>query len=411
MDKFSCRFCDATLSLSFCDLGISPLANSYIESIKNNSNEKFYPLHTYVCQSCYLVQLPEYEIPENIFSDYIYFSSYSRSWLAHAKQYVDNIMQRYTYNKDSLIIEIASNDGYLLQYFNDYDVRAIGVEPATNVARVANKKGVKTINKFFNINTANQIITELKCADLIIANNVLAHVSNIKDFVESIKILLAQGGVVTIEFPHLLNIIKYVQFDTIYHEHYSYFSLSVVKMILEKHDLRIFDVEKIMTHGGSLRVYACHKNDSKKMNSENINIILDEENKFGMTSNDTYKLFSNKVKNVRKKITSFLIEEKSKGANIIGYGAAAKGNTLLNYCKIGTDLIDYIVDKNHHKQGKYLPGSHIPIHSIDKVIKTKPNYIFILPWNIYEEIIEQMQFVRDWGCKFIILIPELKIIE
>jgi len=406
-----CRFCNESLKHVFLDLGKSPLANSFLKKEMLNKSERFFPLCVYVCDKCFLVQLPEYENPENIFGNYAYFSSYSDMWLKHAENYVNLILNRFSFDKNNLVIEIASNDGYLLQYFKKKGIPILGIEPAINVAEVAKQKGIPTIVKFFGTKTAKELVKEAKSADLIIGNNVLAHVPNLNDFVNGLKILLSKNGVITLEFPHLMKLIQQNQFDTIYHEHFSYFSLFVTNAIFSHHKLKIFDVEQLPTHGGSLRLFVTHNENENITISKKVNDLINEEHQFGLINIETYRNFSSKVESVRKKLLGFLNTTKKEGKKVVCYGAAAKGNTLLNYCKVDSSLVDYIVDKNPHKQGKFLPGSHLPIKSPDEILKTKPSFVLILPWNIKDEIINQMSHIKKWGGKFVIPIPEVNIID
>jgi len=408
--KHYCRFCKTELTHSFCDLGMSPLSNAYLNAEELQSMERFYPLHAYVCENCWLVQLPEFESPTTIFKNYPYFSSYSDSWLAHAKRYTKTMIRRFSLNKKTQVVEIASNDGYLLQYFLKENISVLGIEPAANVAKVAQDKGISTLTKFFGVATAEALAAENTYADLLIGNNVLAHVPNINDFVGGVKILLKPEGIVTFEFPHLLNLISKQEFDTIYHEHFSYLSLLTVEKIFAYHGLRIFDVEELPTHGGSLRIYACHQNYTKYNNSLHLQIVRNKEIQAAFQDLQTYTQFSQQVETTKRNILKFFIKSKEANKQIVGYGAPAKGNTLLNYCGIRSDFLDYTVDLNPHKQGHFLPGSHIPIFNPDKIIETKPDYVVILPWNLQDEIIHQMQHVRDWGGQFVTLIPKISII-
>ncbi|GJQ22815.1 MAG: methyltransferase [Candidatus Brocadia sapporoensis] len=405
-----CRFCATSLKHTFADLGMSPLANSYLNEIQLQQMEPFYPLHVYVCETCYLVQLPVFESPEHIFSDYAYFSSYSESWLKHAKAYTDLMVGRFGFNSHSQVIEIASNDGYLLQYFKASGVSVLGVEPAKNVAKAARDKGIPTIDKFFGVQTAQELVAEGKSADLLLGNNVLAHVPNINDFVKGMKIILKPKGVITMEFPHLMQLMDENQFDTIYHEHFSYFSLIVVDKIFTSHGLTLFDVDELPTHGGSLRIYACHVEDTSKPIDKRIIDLKDKERALGFTHLEHYFTFSEKMKETKRKILLFLVEAKQCGKSIVGYGAPAKGNTLLNYCGIRTDFIDYTVDRSPHKQNHYLPGTHIPIFNPEKINETKPDYLLILPWNLKEEIMDQMSRIREWGGKFVVFIPKVEVL-
>lgn len=397
------------MKYTFVDLGVSPLANSYLTPQDLQSVEPFYPLHVFICEGCYLVQLPQLQSPKYIFGDYAYFSSYSESWLNHAKEYATLMIERFGFDANSLVVEIASNDGYLLQYFQKKGIPVLGVEPARNVAKVAQEAGIPTITKFFGVQTASELSTEGKLADLMLGNNVLAHVPDLNDFVKGFKVLLKPQGVITIEFPHLMQLIEENQFDTIYHEHFSYFSLINVKKVFAKHGLTIFDVEELPTHGGSLRIYACHAEDTSKPVSERISDLLNREIDAGFTNLGFYQSFAERVKETKRNILDFMIKAKRQGKSIVGYGAPAKGNTLLNYCGIRTDFIDYTVDRSPHKQDRYLPGTHIAIKHPDEIGKTKPDYLLILPWNLKEEIMEQMSHIRNWGGQFVTLIPEVKI--
>lgn len=411
MSSVNCRFCKENLKYTFADLGTSPLANSYLKKKDLKKMEPFYPLHVYVCEKCYLVQLPEFQSPEEIFSDYAYFSSYSETWLKHAKAYSNLMISRFGINSKSLVIEIASNDGYLLRNFKERSIPVLGIEPAKNVARAAEKKGIPTVVKFLGVKTAMELVTEGKQADLMIGNNVLAHVPDLNDFIKGFKILLKPQGVITVEFPHLMQLIDENQFDTIYHEHFSYFSLTTVGKVFASHGLTIFDVEELLTHGGSLRIYARHSEDTSKSISKSVMELIAREETEGFTNLEHYLSFIEKVKETKRNILDFLIKTKKQGKSIAGYGAPAKGNTLLNYCGIRTDFIDYTVDLSPHKQGLFLPGTHIPIYSPDKIKETRPDYLLILPWNIRDEIMEQMAHIRDWGGKFVVLIPEVKVYE
>jgi SAM-dependent methyltransferase len=405
----TCRFCGNPLKHTFVELGVSPLANSYLTEEQLQQMEPFYPLHAYVCDACYLVQLNEFESPDQIFSDYAYFSSYSESWLNHAKEYTNLMVERFGFDANSLVVEIASNDGYLLQYFKEKGIPVLGVEPAKNVAKVAQDAGIPSITKFFGVQTASELFTEGKSADLMLGNNVLAHVPDLNDFVKGFKVLLKPQGVITMEFPHLMRLIEENQFDTIYHEHFSYFSLITVKKVFAKHDLTIFDVHELPTHGGSLRIYACHAEDTSKPVSERISDLLNREIDVGFTDLELYQSVGKRVKETKRNILDFMIKAKRQGKSLVGYGAPAKGNTLFNYCGIRTDFIDYTVDRSPHKQGHFLPGTRIPIYHPDKIKETKPDYLIILPWNLKDEIMEQMAHIRDWGGQFVTLIPDVKI--
>jgi len=388
---------------------MSPLANSYIKPEQRRRMEPFYPLHVYVCSACLLVQLEQFSSPHDIFSDYAYFSSFSDSWLAHAKRYVDMITDRFQLGKDSKVVEIASNDGYLLQNFVVRGVPVLGVEPAANVAEVAKQKGINTRVAFFGEKTARDLIADGWGADLIIGNNVLAHVPDLNDFVRGLKVLLKPMGLITMEFPHLVQLMEQNQFDTIYHEHFSYFSFLAVEKVFARHGMTLFDVEELPTHGGSLRIYARHEQDSSKPIGARAQALKAREEKAGFGRLDHYLTFGPQVEATKRKLLSFLIAAKQEGKCVVGYGAPAKGNTLLNYCGVRTDLIDYTVDRSHHKQSHFLPGVHIPIHAPEKVRETRPDYLLILPWNLREEVMEQMAFIRDWGAKFVVPIPEVQV--
>jgi 2-polyprenyl-3-methyl-5-hydroxy-6-metoxy-1,4-benzoquinol methylase len=411
MTQGKCRFCKASLQHTFVDLGMSPLSNSYLKLDQLNKAEKFYPLHTYVCEQCLLVQLEEFESPDHIFNDYAYFSSYSDSWLSHSKKYVDLVIDRFSLNKSSLVIEIASNDGYLLQFFKEHNIPILGIEPAANVAQVAEYKGIPTLVKFFGVQTAQELFDIGKSSDLLLGNNVLAHVPDINDFVAGMKIILKPEGVLTMEFPHLWQLISQNQFDTIYHEHFSYLSFTTVEKIFACHGLTLFDVEELSTHGGSLRIYGMHEHNQKFIISDRVRLLKQKEHQAGLDKVNTYLQFSNQVMSTKRKLLSFLIELKNNGKTIVGYGAPAKGNTLLNYCGIRTDLLEYTCDRSPHKQGLFLPGTHIPIYSPDKITETKPDYVLILPWNLKDEIYSQLSYIREWGGKFIVPIPEVEVLE
>lgn len=404
----NCRFCGEPLSISVADLGMSPLANSYVPKEKENSPEVFYPLHAYVCEKCFLVQLEEFQSAENIFSDYSYFSSYSDSWLSHCRRYADLMVSKGIVDTNSSVVEIASNDGYLLQFFKEKGISVLGVEPAKNVAVTAEQKGIHTVTEFFGTALGKKIAEKYGKADLLIGNNVLAHVPDINDFVEGLKQLLAPTGTITIEFPHLLNLIQFNQFDTIYHEHFSYLSLYSVSQIFQAHGLDVYDVEQLPTHGGSLRIYACHCG-SGKLHTQQYNTVLDEEKQSGLQNVQSYQEFYHAVLKTKRQILSHLIALKDSGKKIAAYGAPAKGNTLLNFCGISKDFIDFTVDRNPVKQNTLLPGSHIPVYSVEKLLLEKPDYIVILPWNLKDEIIEQLSSLCDWNVKFITLIPEVRI--
>jgi len=405
-----CRFCNNFLKYSFIDLGMSPLSNSYLKPEQLQHMEPFYPLHAYVCDNCYLVQLPVHQSSEDIFSEYAYFSSFSDSWLKHSKDYTNLMIQRFGFDSSSKVVEIASNDGYLLQYFKEKSIPVLGIEPARNVAIVAQRAGIPTEIKFFGSQTATNLARADKHADLLIGNNVLAHVPDLNDFVKGMKIVLKPQGVITMEFPHLMRLMEGNQFDTIYHEHFSYFSLITVEKVFNSHGLTLFDVDELSTHGGSLRIYACHAEDTSKPIEKRISEVRDREKNAGFRNLNYYLSFADRVREIKRNILDFLIIAIREKKTIVGYGAPAKGNTLLNYCGVSTDFIDYTVDRNPHKQGHYLPGSHIPIYSPNRIKETKPDYLLIFPWNLKEEIMSQMSYVRDWGCIFLLLIPDVEVI-
>ena len=405
-----CRFCKSPLHHTFVDLGMSPPCESYLKQEQLNEMEPFYPLHAYVCERCFLVQLEEYVSAEEIFTEYAYFSSYSDSWLQHAKSYTRMVAERLKLNGQSQVVEIASNDGYLLQYFVEMGIPVLGVEPAANVAQSAIEKGVPTLVRFFGEELAREMLSEGKGADLLIGNNVLAQVPDLNDFVKGMKIFLKPGGVITMEFPHLMRLMEENQFDTIYHEHFSYFSFFSVEKIFAFHGLKLFDVEELATHGGSLRIYACHNDDETKTAGGRVVELRQRELAGGVSDLGSYSSFTEKVKKTKRLLLDFLIQAKDQGRSIAGYGAPGKGNTLLNYCGVRTDFIDYTVDRNPYKQGKYLPGTHIPVFHPDKIKETRPDYVFILPWNFKDEIMEQMSFIRNWGGKFIVPIPAARVL-
>ncbi len=411
MSQRLCRFCGAPLTLTFADLGMSPPSNTYLERAQLGCMEKFYPLHARVCEACFLVQLDAFETPEEIFSDYAYFSSYSESWLAHARKYVAMMCARFGLGPQSKVIEIASNDGYLLQYFAAQGVPVLGIEPAANVAREAEKKGVTTLVKFFGMQTAAEMVRQGTRADVLIGNNVLAHAPDLNDFVAGMKILLAPQGVATMEFPHLLKLIQDNQFDTIYHEHFSYFSFLTVQNVFAKHGIELFDVEEIPTHGGSLRIFGQHAQSGEKAISTRVADLIGRERGAGLYRADTYLVFDERVREAKRRLLEFLIGAKRAGKRIVGYGAPAKGNTLLNYCGIRSDFVDYTVDRSPHKQGRFLPGVHLPIHAPERIFETRPDYVLILPWNLKDEIVEQMKGIRAWGGRFVVPIPEVRVLD
>lgn len=405
-----CRFCKTELSHVFIDLFNSPASNSFLTEEQLNEPETFYPLKVYTCHKCFLVQVDEYKKSDAIFdSNYVYFSSYSTSWLKHAKQYTEMMTKRFGYNQDSLVIEVASNDGYLLQYFNQNNIPVLGIEPTANTAEAAKAKGINSVIDFFGVRLATELVAKNIKTDLLLGNNVLAHVPDITDFVGGMKIILKENGVVTMEFPHLMQLVDNNQFDTIYHEHFSYLSFTAVKQIFESQGLEMFDVDQIPTHGGSLRIYAKHKEDSSKEISANVKVVLELEAAKGMNGLDYYDGFQEKAFKVKSDLLSFLIEQKNAGATVAAYGAAAKGNTLLNYCGVKADLIDFVVDANPHKQHKFLPASHIPVMNEDHLKAAKPDYVIILPWNLKEEITQQLSYIREWSAKFVVPIPMVEI--
>jgi SAM-dependent methyltransferase len=406
----ACRFCGHALQTTFVDLGMSPLCQTHIETQQLNSMEPFFPLHAWVCERCFLVQLEEYVAPANIFSEYAYFSSFADSWVEHARKYSVLMRERFGIGRDSLVMEIASNDGYLLQHFVAASVPVLGIEPAANIAKVAHDKGIRTEVCFHGRASADKVVAKYGQADLLLGNNVLAHVPDLNDFVAGMKRLLKPTGVITMEFPHLQRLMEQNQFDTIYHEHFSYFSFFTVEQVFAAHGLTLFDVDELSTHGGSIRIYARHEQDSSKPVSTRAQQLRARELALGFNRLQTYQNFAEQVKSTKRKILSLLIDLKNRGSSIVGYGAPGKGNTLLNYCGIRTDLLSYTVDRNPYKQGKYTPGTHIPILSPDTIRDTRPDYIFILPWNLKDEIITQMSFVREWGGKFIVPIPEPQIL-
>lgn len=406
-----CRFCHTPLVHTFVDLGMSPLCEEHVKPEELKQMEPFYPLQAYVCSKCFLVQVEALVSPDEIFTDYAYFSSYSDSWLKHIKKYTDQVLERFNINTKSLVAELASNDGYLLQYFLEKKIPVLGIEPAANVAKFAVEKGIRTEVKFFGVKTAQELVGSYGKADLLIGNNVLAHVPDINDFVAGMKAFLKPEGTITMEFPHLMRLVEGNQFDTIYQEHFSYLSFTTVDQIFKYHGLELFDVEEIPTHGGSLRIFAKHKEDKSKETSPNVLWMRTVEKNKGLLSLSYYTDFQEKVKGTKWKILEFLIRAKRDGKTVVGYGAPGKGTTLLNYCGVRTDFIDYTVDRSPHKQDHYLPGVLIPIYHPDKIKETRPDYVFILPWNLKDEIMEQLSFIADWGGQFVVPIPELTVFE
>lgn len=409
--QIKCRFCQTPLKQTFVDLGMSPLCEDFVKPGKQNEMERFYPLHAYVCPECFLVQVDEFVTPDVIYRDYSYFSSYSDSWLDHSKRYTEFITNRFDIGRGSLVAEIASNDGYLLQFFNERQIPVLGIEPAHTVANAAIGKGIRTEMKFFGNSVVAELVAKYGRADLLIGNNVLAHVPSINDFVSAMKAFLKPNGVITMEFPHLLKLIEGNQFDTIYHEHFSYLSFTTVNRIFSHHDLILFDVEELPTHGGSLRIYAKHREDATKRISRAVPAMLARENEAGMSDMEYYADFTRRVINTKWNILEFLITAKRKGKKVVGYGAPGKAATLLNFCAIRTDFIEYTVDRNPRKHGCYMAGTHIPIFSPDKIRETKPDYVFILPWNLKMEIMESLSYIREWGGQFVVPIPEVTIYE
>ncbi len=410
----NCRHCKAPLDKVFIDLVNCPPSNAMLKEGQLKEPEVYYPLKTYVCSSCFLVQVDEVKKAAEIFDqEYTYFSSFSTSLLAHSKAYVDMMIQRFGYNEQSLVIEVASNDGYLLQYFKEKHVPVLGVDPTANTAKVAREKGIDTLVEFFTENfAAQQLAAQGIKADLILGNNVLAHVPDINDFVAGMKVALKPGGVVTMEFPHLLRLVEDCLFDSIYHEHFSYLSFFTVQKVFEKQGLELFDVEEIATHGGSLRIFAKHDNDDTKTVSTRVNDLLTKERNTGMTAMTYYENFQERVDDIKYNLWQFLIEQKRAGKKVVGYGAAAKANTLLNYCGVkGNDLIEFVVDLSPHKQHKFLPGSHIPVVEEVKLKVLKPDFVIIFPWNLTREIVEQLDYISEWESKFVVFVPQLQVFE
>ena len=407
-----CRFCDTELEHVFVDLGMSPIANDYVPAERMNSMEPFYPLRVYVCHRCFLVQLPAVQSADAIFrDDYAYFSSMSDSWLAHAKAYVEGMIERFGFDQNSQVVELASNDGYLLQYFQQREVPVLGVEPCGNVAQAAEEKGIPSVVEFFGQALGERLRSERRPADLIIGNNVLAHVPDLNDFVAGMKALLAPTGVITMEFPHLLQLMEHNHFDTIYHEHFSYFSFLAVEQVFAHHGLTLFDVQELPTHGGSLRIYARHTDDESHPVGPAVAELLGRERAAGLDTLAAYEDFETVVNRTKRELLKFLIEAKEAGKTVVGYGAPAKGNTLLNFCGVRTDMIDYTVDRAPSKQNTLLPGIRIPVHAPEKILETRPDYVLILPWNIADEIQSKMGEVREWGGRFVVPIPEVKLLD
>jgi SAM-dependent methyltransferase len=406
----ACRFCGGPLEHTFVDLGMSPLCESYVPADRVNAMEPFYPLHSKVCGSCLLVQLEEFVSADAIFTEYAYFSSYSDSWVAHARNFVEMAVPRFGLDESSLVMELASNDGYLLQHVVERGIPALGIEPAANVAEVARERGIETVVEFFGQDLARRLAAEGHGADLLAANNVMAHVPDLNDFVGGIAIVLAPGGVATIEVPHLLRLIESNQFDTIYHEHFSYFSMLTARKVLEAHGLQLIDVDELKSHGGSLRLYAQRADTGRRPVSDSVTELGERERALGFDTLEGHRAFSQQVHETKWRLLEFLIARRREGKRIAGYGAPGKGNTLLNFCGIRTDLLDYTVDRNPYKQGQYLPGTHIPIRHPEVLESDRPDYILILPWNLKQEIVEQLAYAREWGARFIVPIPEVQVL-
>jgi SAM-dependent methyltransferase len=404
-----CRFCGTVLRHSFVDLGVQPPANYYVRPEDAGNAERFYPLHAYVCESCLLVQLEAFQTPDQLFGDYAYFSSYSESWVRHAERYAEAMIPRLGLGADSRVVEIASNDGYLLQHFKSRGVPVLGVEPAANVAAAAEAKGIPSLVRFFGVETARAMRAAGQSADLLLGNNVLAHVPDLNDFVSGMAMILKPDGTLTMEFPHLLQLIANVQFDTIYHEHFSYFSLHTVERVFARHGIELFDVEELPTHGGSLRIYGRHRGHGTVGTA--VAAVKATERAAGLDRLDGYKGFAETVARTKRSLLSFLIAAKAEGKRVVGYGAPAKGNTLLNFCGVRGDFLDYTVDASPHKQGLALPGTRIPIHAPDRIFKTRPDYVLILPWNLADEITRQMDGIRAWGGRFVVPVPEARVLD
>ncbi len=406
-----CRFCGAELSETFVDLGMAPLSNAFLRSDQLKAMEPFFPLHVWVCGKCLLVQLEQFETPEGIFnSDYAYFSSYSDTWLAHAKTYVSQMIERFGLTPETQVVELASNDGYLLQYFLERGYPVLGIEPAGNVAEAARARGIETECVFFGVETARRLRSQGRRADLLLGNNVLAHVPDLNDFVAGMKIMLAPGGLITMEFPHLLNLMRLNQFDTIYHEHFSYFSFLTVRQVFARHGLRLLDVEPLPTHGGSIRIYGVHADD-QRTDTDRVDEMLRRERQFGLEDLAVYRQFAEQTRRAKRDVLSFLIRAAEEGKRVCGYGAPAKGNTLLNYCGVRSDMIEFTVDRSPEKQGKFLPGTHIPVYGPERIRQERPDYVLILPWNLRDEIVSQMADIRAWGGKFVVPIPQVEVID
>jgi hypothetical protein len=409
--KPSCRFCGEELTTSMVDLGMHPLCESFLTVEQAEEMEPFYPLHVRVCGNCFLAQIGEFVTPEEIFGDYAYFSSYSTAWLRHAETYVDMMIDRFGLDESTRVLEIASNDGYLLQYFRDRGMSVLGIEPARNVGAVAEQRGIKTLCEFFGDELAVRMRDDGYVADVVVGNNVLAHTPDINGFVAGLPVIMSSDGVATFEFPHLMRLMAGAQFDTIYHEHWSYLSLGTVSRILDRHSLEVFDVEELWSHGGSLRLFVKHQADTSKPIDPRVGELNERETEFGLFDLDTYQDFASRVESIKRSLLTALIEAKEEGQSIVIYGAAGKGNTLLNYCGIGTDFIDYACDLNPYKHGRLTPGTHIPIFGPERILETKPDLILVLPWNLEDEIVAQLSYVGEWRGRFLIPVPEPRIVE
>ncbi len=404
-----CRFCGGVLSTTFVDLGMSPLCESFVPAERLESMEPFFPLHARACDDCRLVQLDSFVSPDEIFVEYAYFSSYSTSWVEHARRYVELMIERLGLDSSSFVVELASNDGYLLRHFIGTGVRILGIEPAKNIAAAAEEIGVPTLSEFFGAALARQVAAEHGHADLIAGNNVLAHVPDVNDFVEGVAILLAPGGTATFEFPHLLRLVQGLQYDTIYHEHFCYFSLKTAIRIVNAHGLDVYDVDELTTHGGSLRLYVCAAGEQRRTAA--VAELLEREDVARLDELDTYGTFAEEVRESKRSLLELLVHLRREGKHVAGYGAPGKGNTLLNYCGIRTDFLDYTVDRNPYKHGMYLPGTHIPIFPTEQIALTRPDYVLVLPWNLIDEIAEQLAYIADWGGKLIVPIPKATVLD
>jgi len=409
-DLPTCRFCSAPLRHTFVDLGMSPLCESYIPGERLGAMDPFYPLHVRICEQCLLVQLEEFVAPEEIFTEYAYFSSYSDSWVAHAREYVESVVERFGLDGRSQVIEVASNDGYLLQHVVELGIPALGVEPAANVAEAARERGIETVVEFFGRELASRLVREGRQADLLVANNVFAHVPDLNDFTAGMKLVLAPHGVVTIEVPHIARLIEQNQLDTIYHEHFSYFSLLTARSVLAAHGLEVFDVDELATHGGSLRLYAQQDEEGGRPVSERVTELVERERELDLNRLEGYEAFAERAIDTKWRLLEFLIESRRAGKRVAGYGAPGKGNTLLNYCGIRTDLLDFTVDRNPYKQGQFLPGTRIPIRHPEALEQARPDFVLILPWNLTDEIVAQLSNVREWGGRFVVAIPEVRVL-